>query len=255
MSDSPPTASLHHPARMGLEPLPLADWLKPQPSDEALLAVRARLIADYASDVMAALPEADAAVAELANLLKQRGTEIDGGNGVHRTLAALGQAIAEDLCILTPEENAYRLTAGVLCFPNRWRLTEKIGGNVLAVHGPVPDYSGALAQAVDRFLTRLKPARAYLRRNWGLSTSQELYLPTPTPAVDPRSDAPMFFRREDQSFLKLPETGAVIFAIRTTVTPWRETPDELRSEILATIDGLSRPWLDYKSIKPYLGSE
>jgi hypothetical protein len=250
MSDSQPVLSAHHPARMGLEPLALGDWLRPQAGDEVLLAERARLIAAHATDVIAALPEGDPAVAELAALLRQRGSAIDAASGSVPTLTAVGRAVAEDLCILTPAEGAYRLTAGILCFPNRWRLTEKIGGNVLAVHGPVPDYSGQLSQAVDRFLARLKPERAYLRRNWGLSTSPELYLPIPTPAVDPRSDAPMYFRREDQSFLKLPETGAVIFGIRTTITPWQETPEDLRAQILETIDGLTAPWLDYKSIVP-----
>ena len=249
MTTTPPQASALHPARMGLEPLPLEDWLRPQPGDEALLAERARLIAAHASDVLAALPEADAAVAELALLLKRRGIEIAASNGAVPTLAALGHAVAEDLCILTAADGGYRLTAGVLCFPNRWRLSEKIGGDVLAVHGPVPDYAGELAQAVDRFLARLKPERAYLRRNWGLSSSSDLFLPDPTPALDPRNDGPpMFLRREDQSFLKLPATGAVIFGIRTRVTPWSETPADLRADILGVIAELDGPWLDYKSI-------
>jgi len=236
---------------MGLEPLLLAEWLKPQPGDDVLLAERARIIATYASDVMAALPEADAAVAELTALLVARGFALEQGRGTLLALGSLGRAVAEDLCILTTRgDGGYQLTAGMLCFPNRWKLTEKIGGNVLAVHGPVPDYAGQLAESVDRFLARLKPERAYIRRNWGLSDSPELFLPNPTPAVDPRSGQPMFFRREDQSFLKLAETGAVIFAIRTTVTPWADTPEPLRQEILSTIDGLSDDWLDYKSIQP-----
>jgi len=258
MTTAPPQTSPLHPARMGLEPLPLEDWLRPRAGDEALLAERARLIATYASDVMAALPEADAAVAELALLLQQRGIKLAEGHSAILTLTALGHALAEDLCILTPAaDGGYRLTAGVLCFPNRWRLREKLGGDVLAVHGPVPDYHGELAQTVDRFLARLKPERAYLRRNWGLSSSPALFLPDPTPAVDPRQDgSPIFLRREDQSFLKLPETGAVIFAIRTRVTPWSETPADLRADILGVIGELDGPWLAYKSIKLVkLGSE
>ncbi len=239
-----------HPSRMGLEPLPLADWLKPQAGDDVHLAARARLIATHADDVVAALPEADAAVRELVKFLRGRGLAIPQANGTLPALAALGRAVAEDLCILTAVGDAYRLTAGLLCFPNRWKLTEKIGGNVLAVHGPVPDYATDLSAGVDRFLGRLKPERAYLRRNWGLSSSPELFLPEPTPPVDPRKDSTAYLRREDQSFVKLPETGAVIFAIRTTVTPWSETPADLKAQILATIDGLSGDWLAYKSLKP-----
>ena len=140
-----------HPARMGLVPLPFGDWLKPQAGDAALLAERTRLIARQRADVMAALPESAAAVAELGSLLRARGFAIDD------TLAAMACNIAEDLCILTAAEDGYRLTAGVLCFPNRWKLAEKLGGSVLAVHGPVPDYAAQLSASVDRFLARLKP--------------------------------------------------------------------------------------------------
>ena len=248
MSAKVSEASPYDPARMGLEPLPAEAWLRPQPGDDALLLLRAQLIAAHGPDVVAALPESATAVTELAELLRDRGHRINDATSPGAILEALGCALAEDLCILTGQDG-YRLTAGVLCFPNRWRLSEKIGGSVLDVHGPVPDYAAQLSAGVDRFLTRLKPARAYMRRNWGLSSSSDLFLPEPTPPVNPHSDAGIFFRREDQSFFKLPETGAVVFAIRTTVTPWAETPEPMRGEILAVIDGLGPAWRDYKSIK------
>ena len=235
-----------HPSRMGLEPLPLEEWLKPEPGDAALLAQRVMLVAMHERDVIAELPAGEAAVAELARTLGARGFNLGAGDA----LPAIARAVAEDLCILTREGEDYLLTAGILCFPNRWKLRKKMGGNVLAVHEPVPDYAGDLAVIVDRFLDRLKPSRAYMRRNWGLSTSNALFLPEPTPPVNPRRDTGFFLRREDQSFLKLPETGAVIFGIRTTVTPWVEVPADHQGDILATIGGLSEPWLDYKSLKP-----
>ncbi len=243
-------ASPYYPARMGLEPLPPEAWLLPQPGDGALLRLRAQLIEAHGPEVIAALPEADAAVAELMDELRRRGYAIAQTAGGPTSLEALGRAVAEDICVLTEKGGGFRLTAGVLCFPNRWRLCEKIGGSVLDVHGPVPDYAEHLSIGVDRFLARLKPARAYLRRNWGLSSSSALFLPAPTPPVDPRHDADIFFRREDQSFFKLPNTGAVIFAIRTAVTPWADMPELIRAEILAMIDALHPAWLDYKSIKP-----
>ena len=250
MSGPAPDTSALHPARMGLEPLPLAAWLKPAAGDDVLLAERTRLIAAHAPDVIAAQPEAYAAIAELTALLEGRGFKLASTASPLATLAEIGRALAEDLCILIePGDGGYRLTAGILCFPNRWRLNEKIGGNVLAVHGPVPDYHDQLSEAVDRFLARLKPERAYMRRNWGLASSPDLYLPEPIPAVDPNATAGVHLRREDQGFLKLSKTSAVIFSIRTTVTPWSETPGELRADILKTIAGLSPAWLGYKSIR------
>lgn len=234
-----------HPTRMGLEPLPFEDWLKPRPGDAPLLAERARLIAAHGDDVVAALPDSGAAVAELAALLRTRGFMIAAP-----ALTGIGCSVAEDLCVLTPAADSYRLTAGVLCFPNRWKLREKLGGSVLAVHGPVPDYAAHLSANVDRFLNRLKPERAYVRMNWGLVSVPDLFLPTPAPPVDPKNDSEFFLRQEDQSFLKLPETGTVIFGIRTTVTPWMTVPQSLRGDILKTIAGLGPDWLAYKSITP-----
>jgi hypothetical protein len=246
MIEPRPQTSPHYPARMGLEPLPLEAWLAPKPGDEVLLRERARLLAVHAPQVLARLPEGESAIAELATTLRRRGFSIAQTDD---TLSALGHAIAEDLCILTQRGGSYIMSAGVLCFPNRWRLTDKIGHTMLAVHGPVPDYAGQLAQQVDRFLLKLRPDRGFIRSNWGLSSSRELFLPEPTPAVNARHEHGMYFRREDQSFMKLPETEAVIFSIRTTVTPWDETPEPLRSDILATIDGLSPEWMAYKSLR------
>ena len=233
-----------HPSRMGLEPLPLEDWMKPHPDDAVLLAERARIIAAHAGEVISALPDGETAVKELATLLGIRDVESDAA----ATLAHLGRAVAEDLCILTPADDGYLLTAGVLCFPNRWKLLEKIGTSVLAVHGPVPDYAASLSAGVDRFLARLRPDRAFVRSNWGMVDRPDLFVPEPTPAVDPHGVAPFFFRREDQSFRKLPATGAVIFAIRTHTVPWDAVPEDKRAAILATIDSLDASWLSYKSI-------
>lgn len=236
-----------HPARMGLEPLSLEDWLKPRAGDDALLAERTRLMIAHGDSVIAALPESTAAITELAVLLRARGLPIDNTPPL---LRAIGRGVAEDLCILTLAGDRYRLTAGLLCFPNRWKLMEKLGGDVLAVHGPVPDYAGQLSANVDRFLDKLKPERAYIRTNWGLASLPDLYLPEPVPPVSPATDAGFFLRREDQSFLKLPETGAIIFGIRTTVIPWLEAPTPLRAGILDTIPDLGPDWLAYKSITP-----
>ncbi len=232
-----------HPRHMGLNPAPLSDWLKPQPGDDNLLTLRQRLIDTHRDEVLAVLPQAHSAIAELASRLHMARAEPVAA------LSNLGTRLAEDLCILTRHglEN-FVLSAGVLCFPNRWRLREKIGGTVLEAHAPVPEYAALMTTAVDRFLARLKPERFYHRGNWGLSSSPELFLPAPTPPVNPVRDTDFFLRREEQGFLKLPQTGAVVFSIRTVVTPWAETPAALREGILETIAGLSPDWLCYKSI-------
>jgi hypothetical protein len=41
-------------------------------------------------------------------------------------LVQLAQVIAEDLCLLSYENSSWNLVAGVVIFPSRWKLLEKI---------------------------------------------------------------------------------------------------------------------------------
>lgn len=234
-----------HPATVGIKAGALGDWLKPRPGDEAVLKLRAELIATKPEAVLARSSAADAGVAELAEYLSLRdGFEISGD-----ALIALGLRYAEDICILTPDSAQHILSAGVLCFPNRWRLADKAGKPIIAVHAPVPEYSDKLSNQVDFFLSRLRPGRCFVRDNWGLVSTPVLHLPDPVAPVNPATDTDFYVRREDQSFVKLPNSGAVVFTIRTTVTPWAEVPTTDRTGILEQAKHLSAEWLAYKSMK------
>lgn len=235
---------------MGLEPRAFSEWLKPRAGDDAVLAERRNLIAIKAATVIAVLPQSHGALVELADVLVQAGFIGLPRTGDAAAMTAMGQAIAEDLCVLTQEGGAYVLSAAVLCFPNRWHLADKIGRNLLAVHGPVPGYPGALAGAVDRFFERLRPMRPYVRENWGFASQPTRHLPDPIPPVDVERGDNFFLRTEEQSFLKLPATGAVIFSIRTTIVPWSDVPQDRREDLKAAVKKLSPAWLAYKSIVP-----
>jgi hypothetical protein len=235
---------------MGLEPRAFSEWLKPRAGDDAMLAERRALIATKSADVIAALPQGQGALVELAEVLAQQGFADLPRTGDASAMAAMGRTIAEDLCVLTPSGDQYALSAAALCFPNRWHLSDKIGRNLLAVHGPVPDYPAALAGTVDRFLARLRPMRPYVRENWGFASQPVRHLPDPIPPVDLARDGAFFLRTEEQSFLKLPATGAVIFAIRTTIVPWSDVPEDRKTALKAAVKKLSPAWLAYKSIVP-----
>jgi hypothetical protein len=233
---------------MGLEQRSLDAWLKPRPGDDAVCAERKELIGAKPADVLAALPESRDAIIELVSILDARGVSGLPPTGDAVAMAAIGRTVAEDICILTPNDDGYRLTAAVLCFPNRWRLVDKVGGALLSVHGPVPDYPHMLAGAVDRFLARLAPMQAFARENWGFASLATRHLPDPIPPVDVDGSAEFFLRTEEQSFLKLPATGAVVFSIRTTIMPWSGVPESRRAALLAVVATLSPAWLAYKSI-------
>ncbi|MCB2107193.1 MAG: DUF3445 domain-containing protein [Rhodobacteraceae bacterium] len=236
-----------HPQTMGLEAAPLDQWLAPQPGDETLLAQRRRLIAEHGGDVLAVLPEAASAISELAARVKDRLGDTTGLDA-RTTLANLGGACAEDICVMSAEEHP-RLIAAVLCFPNRWKLAEKIGRNLTVVHGPVPDYVDTIAAPVERFIVKLKPLRHYRRSNWGLAAGADLFTPNPGPPVSP-NDKNCHLRRETQSLVKLPDANATVFSIRTSILPLADAPAEVRTAVAAQVNELSGAWKSYKSITP-----
>jgi hypothetical protein len=236
-----------HPATVGLTGAPLEGWLARHAGDAAQLAIRARLIAERRDDVIACGPEAEAGVRELAAILSRRDS-ISLPSDPPDILAALGRTYAEDICVLAPDGERHILAAAVLCFPNRWKLSDKAGKPILAVHAPVPDYAEKLSDQVDFFLNRLRPGRCFRRMNWGLAASDTLHLPDPIAPVDPAASGDFFVRREDQSFVKLPASQVVIFTIRTTVTPWRDLDAAAQEAIRCRLADLGPAWLSYKSI-------
>lgn len=241
--------TIAHPATIGMKASNLDQWLPRQADDAAVLKLRAQLIAEKTRDVLALLPAGESAVRELGQLLAARDglTIPDDAMGI---LETLGRTYTHDICVLTKAEDApYLLTAAVLCFPNRWRLADKAGKPLLAVHAPVPDYADTLSAQVDFFLERLRPGRCFTRSNWGLASVDTLHLPDPVPPVNPATDTDFYVRIEDQAFVKLPGTGAVIFTIQTTVTPWRDVAAEDRAGVLEQTKRLSAEWLNYKSMK------
>ena len=72
-------------------------------------------------------------------------------------------------------DGAVLLTAGVVCFPSRWRLAEKIGRPLPAVHERVPFYGDKLARPVDRFMTMIQPGKLAMRLNWSMMDDPALF--------------------------------------------------------------------------------
>jgi hypothetical protein len=148
-------------------------------------------------------------------------------------------------------EIAYVLKAGALFFPNDWSLRShfdipkpderdaaalaawqqakqesekaaRLGKGPYAIHdGHVRHYVENFASRVDMFFGRLEPGMRVWRRNWGPRISDELFLhsdalPAALPALTPQNWADHgYLRSEHEAFAKLPQTGAVVFSIKT----------------------------------------
>lgn len=224
----------------GTRPIAPADWIVVDDAYAGQMALRERLIAERPTEVIAALPGSGPLVADLVDAL---GAHLSGrpdfrlGPGTvrcpdgrtvalppdaaadpGRSLAALGRIVAEDLCLLDRPagEAEHRLVAAVLCFPDHWTLTEKLGHPLLRIHRPVAAYDAEIARRVQRLFDGLKPGRPLMRYNLNPAASPAIFTPRREDAERPDlPPMPGFLRSERQVLTRLPRTGAVVFSIQT----------------------------------------
>jgi len=230
---------------MGLTPQSEAEWLAPDASLREILVEKRELLATRHESVFRALPEAAAASVELLRLLAghlaQRFPSVYRFDGEHdlfngasgetwdiaapplHPLDVAGRLVAEDLCLLQASKEGYRLIGASLCFPNRWLLDEKVGRPLDIIHAPVPGFAPALQRPVEHFFAALKPDRILDRVNWGIADDSARFQPSgrdADAAITPaNAGSALFLRVERQTLRRLPQSQAVLFTIRTEITP------------------------------------
>jgi len=225
-----PRARVNGPMRMGLVRLEESEWLEPAPD----LAARNAAF-DAHPDSVKVLPEAEAPARELAAMLG-----LDGG------LEAAARSVWEDLCLLTRagEGEPLLLTGAAVGFPTDWRLAEKIGRPLLAVHQPIHGYAEQLSQAVDSFMDRLAPGEIFGRTNLFVLPSGDLrYMPQDDAATrfagitaDNAGDR-LFARCERETLRRLPQTGGIVFTIGVYRCPLGALSDDAVARVAQTLDG------------------
>lgn len=216
--------------RLGVRPLDPRDWIELGPDAERAIADKPRLMAEHADTVFAVLDErVRAEGAEVAGTLvdhlRRRWPERYGDArldaGLH-PLDAAARLVPEDLVLLVERDGRLVFGGGSVCFPNRWDLRSKLGSSMAEVHRPVDQLNAQLADPIDRFFERLTPERGYWRLGWGILDTADWYTPVDGTAA-PRPERPavdqLFLRVERETLRRFPETRAVLFTIRTYVTP------------------------------------
>jgi Protein of unknown function (DUF3445) len=165
--------------RMGTHTLDHNEWFEIDELFEVEKLARQRLIDEQRQHVFNLLPSAEAAAEETLEMitawLQERGrpTETTDTN----PLAAAGQLVQDDLCLMVHRDGDWHLDGGILCFPSVWRLSEKLGKPTGQVHAPVDHYAEELSSKVDRFFDKLSPERSVWRRNLSLKPTNAMYLP------------------------------------------------------------------------------
>lgn len=225
----------------GIAPLAMREWLLIDEVFAAQMAERARLLRARRGEVLALTPGAEAACAELLDfvlgwlsehapgyVLSARSVRRPDGADVvidrNDPLGTLGHLVQEDLCVLERRDDEHVLSAAVLCFPASWRLADKIGRPLRAIHQPVPQYDAGLARRVQRLFDGVQPGRPLWRFNLLAYAEPELFQPVSRrqpQGVEEQADYP-FIRSERQCVLRLPRTRACVFSIHSYVLRRRD---------------------------------
>ncbi len=259
----------HDPLRMGVAAIDARHWFELDEDYRAQMAEKERLLAARRADVLQSLPQAEAPACELLEAVARWAIETHSdrferegaalrcpdGRNVSRArppLEAAALLVQEDLCILQPDPaGTLILTGACLCFPSRWRLAEKLGHPMPAIHAPVPALNPRIGATIDRFLLGLKAGAIYSRTNWSLTTDPELFQPAALPhgpIAPAEAGERVFYRVERQTLRRLPETGAVLFGIRVhqhKLAAFAEIP-EMRRALAAAVAALDPRLVAYK---------
>lgn len=241
--------------RMGVRALDASEWLQVDGHRDVDLIEKERLLSDRFDEVAAFADASREAEAEILQMVVDAlGTTgfVIRARGDSHPLVTAGRSVQEDLCLLEKREADWVLTGGVVCFPTKWSLVEKIGRPLGEIHAPVPgidDISGR----IDRFFDRMNEGSLVSRSNWSLTDTGSLRLePSPSRApvdlpTDPATD--IWLRVERQTLRKLFSGDSICFTIRIHRWPLGEVVDQLPATALSTtLKGLPADIANYKDI-------
>lgn len=177
-------------------------------------------------------------------------------------LSFIAGQVQEDIVLLDQREQLYG-DAGVVTFAADWSFGFDVGMSFLEIHGPVPRLreTGVITRAHE-FLKRLQPHQPYRRTNWTLTIGRRLDVSTEIyPEWGPdreriqQVDDETFgrlvhLRVEVQHLVRLPDSGAIMFLIRTYLLPLAEVAsvEPWRVRAAKVIAELPEDMADYKGI-------
>jgi len=249
--------------RLGTRPLDLDDWIELGPDadgPDGWIAEKERANRDHRETVFVVLdgvePECDEIAGELLAHLQRRWPDRYGAVMLDRAehpLDAAARLVPEDLVVMVEREGRLVFGGGSVCFPNRWDLRSKLGRAIAEVHAPVARLNEQLEHAVDSFFDRLEPGRSFWRLGWGILDTADGYTPLDGTGA-PRPDVPtikdLHVRVERETLRRFPITGAVLFTIRTYITPLAGllADEGHRTAILRVVDAMPDDVRGYKDL-------
>ena len=271
------------PFNIGVRPLDVKDWIEVDANLSAYLNEKARHYRDDRHQVIVSEESSTNAQSEVLNLLsahlcerypdvyRKANSTIDILHGqFHVTLddqslpplAIAAKLVQEDLVLMSPSPEGWRLVAASLCFPSAWNLLEKFGHPLHIVHAPVPGFGTGSrnASVIDRMFDNLRPDQPVMRWNWSLHEDGKLYHPTSHSGSESRFGSGdigghVFLRVERQTLRKLPVSGDIVFTVRIYLDPLEllETISDGANLAFAIDDQLSQFSTEQENYKGLVG--
>lgn len=263
----PPSDGKPFRLNMGLRSLEVAQWLEAGDDLTPQILERQQLMESAREVVYQELPGYEGAVAELverivenlkefhdrdytftSNTITHLPTDTTISLNSDDVLLQLASIIAEDLVVLSRENEEWKIVAGAVIFPSRWKLIEKIGKGMDAVHAPVPGYASALAPYMTATFDKVAVDRPVWRKNWSLHSTEDLHQPTSIHA--PAAPEDYWWRTERQTLTRARTGDFMYFTIRNRAEPLHWIKDDAVASTLfaETLASYSPETIEYKGL-------
>ena len=266
----------------------LNNWLDVDSSYLDFHKIRKQLIANKKSDVIQCLPDTDKSCKQAVDLickylmakypfmfvLKNDSicNKITGESfnlNTNKNYLEIAATLAtEDFNILRKYATGkYHLVASATLFPVGWSLKQKIGYPIEELHRPVPKWSDKInkdkelkfADIVQNLFDKLVDDRVIERHGTFLQNFPDLFLNKVPSFKEPSLEdievtqgfrfQDILIRRERQSLMRLPETGDILFTVRTYIEPMINLDDEELISFSKEVKLWDKDNLNYKGVK------
>ena len=253
---------------MGLRSLEPQFWLEAGNDLDAQIPERIELASSVPDVVYQELPGYEGAVQELigrvienlkefhdrdysftSNTVRHIPTDTLVSLTCEDVLLQISTIIGEDLVVLSREDEEWKIVAGAVLFPSRWKLSEKIGKGMDAVHAPVPGYESALAPYMTATFDKIGVGRPVWRKNWSLHSTEDLHQPSSIHEQVLPED--YWWRTERQTLTRSQEGEFLYFTIRNRAEPlvWIKENAQSALEFSKTLESFSPETIEYKGLQ------
>lgn len=164
--------------------------------------------------------------------------------------------VEEDFLLLLKEPNdiEYKLKGGSWCLPSGFDPVDKFNNDILTIHQPVPYYQEKLKTSMNKYFSRVEPHKFVTRSNWTVQAHPKMFALASTKEYDHENHLKaqeldfndVALRVERQVVTKLPRLQAIVFTIKTYLTPLTQLKIEGNTAICEAIAGIDDNIGEYK---------